>query len=442
LSRAADIPLAIQWHDGMLLSPQHFQEADRRAERLIAYHLGHASPHHYGVAELKLDSDRLVSGIFRVEVVEAIMPDGTLVHHAEDAPDLSLDLRPHAALMRDAPATVYLAIPRQLAGAGTSADLARSRSVVGSPVVDEHTGEDPLQIPRITPSARLFVATEPPARLSCLPVARVRLDGEAFVRTDYLPPTLGVPLGSPIGEMCQRIAARLREKALRLSEKANLMSRTTDRESIAELRRQIHCLVAALPTFEAVLYSKLPHPFSLYVAASGLVGQLAALARTPVPPLLPPYRHEDPRAVFEHVRDLVFRMVDEGIIESFTAYNFDFRDGRYNVLFQREFRARTLLLQVRAHRGVRDDQLLAWMGSALIGAAGRIRTMQESRVLGVGRNRVDRHGDLVATPGTLLFEIEEQSPYADPGEPLVVVNTADPTSEKGPAEIVLYVKSG
>ena len=53
--RAVDIPLAIQWHDGMLLSPQHFQEADRRSERLLAYHAGHAAQYHWGVVHLELD---------------------------------------------------------------------------------------------------------------------------------------------------------------------------------------------------------------------------------------------------------------------------------------------------------------------------------------------------------------------------------------------------
>lgn len=442
MTRASDVPLAIQWHDGMLLSPQHFQEADRRSERLLAYHLENASRYHRGVLRLDLDLARLVSGIFRVVEAEAIMPDGTVVVQDAHAPDLSVDLRPHAALMKDAPATIYLAIPRaQLSVAASSADLSRHRSVDGSAVVDEHTGEDPLQIPRIVPSARLLVASETPARLVCLPIARVRLDGEAFVRTDYLPPVVGLSLSSPIGEMCQRIAARLREKALRLSEKANLLSRTTDRELITELRRQINCLVAALPTFEAILYSDEPHPFSLFVAASGLVGQLAALARTPVPPLMPAYRHEDLRATFEQLRDLIFRMVDEGIIESFTAYPFDFREGRYGTLFQREFRTRSLVIAARAQRGVRDDQLLGWMQGALIGAGSRIRTMQESRVLGAGRRSVERHGDLVATPGTLLFEVEEQSPYFEPGEQLSVFNTSDPTGASGPSELVLYVKS-
>lgn len=445
MTRAADIPPAIQWHDGMLLSPHHFQEADRRAERLLAYHLRHASSYHWGVERLEIELGPLVSGIFRVRELEAVMPDGTLIihpHPGDGGADLSLDLRPHAALMRDVPATVFLAVPRQeLGGPSSGADLARHRSVAGAPVVDEHTGDDPLHIPRIVPSARLIVAAEPPPRLVCLPIARIRLDGEAFVRTDYVPPVLGVALSSPIGEIGQRIAATLREKAQRLSEKDAMRSRTTDRDRMAEERGQIQSLVAALPPFEALLYSDRPHPFSLFLALAALVGQLSALSRTRVPPLLPTYRHDELRATFELARGHVFRMIEEGIIESFNAYAFDLLDGRYRVMFQREFRGKTLVLQARARRGSRDDELRAWVESSLMGASDKLRVMQESRILGAGRRTIPREGELVASPGTLLFEIESASPYLDPSEPFVIANTADPSAERGPLELVLYVKS-
>lgn len=440
--RALDIPLAIQWHDGMLLSPQHFQEADRRAERLLAYHAGHSAQYHWGVVHLQLDVGRLVGGIFGVVEVEAIMPDGTVVCHNGGPIDLSLDLRPYMATVRDAPTTIYLAVPRFQQATASASDLARNRSARGVPIVDEHTGEDPLEIPRIAPSMRLIAALEPPPRFVCLPLARVRLEGEAFVRTDYLPPQIGVALGSPLGELCQRIAGRLREKAMRLAEKANLLSRTSDRELIAEIRNQVRALVSALPPFEALLYSENPHPFSLFVALSGLLGQISSLARTPVPPLLSPYRHDEIFETFRSVQKTLLQIVDEGIIESFTAYPFNPHDKGYAVEFKPEFRSRALVIAVRVKPGVREDQLADWMHKALIGSSGRLRTMQESRVLGAGRKKVERHGDLVATQGTLLFEIEEQSVYLSPNEPVVVLNASDPTGTTAPSEVILYVKTG
>ena len=37
LTDARAIPEAVQWHEGMLLSPQHFQVAARRSEAMAAY---------------------------------------------------------------------------------------------------------------------------------------------------------------------------------------------------------------------------------------------------------------------------------------------------------------------------------------------------------------------------------------------------------------------
>jgi type VI secretion system protein ImpJ len=219
------------------------------------------------------------------------------------------------------------------------------------------------------------------------------------------------------------------------------LSLTIDRDIILELRRQIDCLVSALPPFEIALQSERAHPYSLYLALAALVGKLAALSRTPIPPVLPPYRHDELRSIFETARDHLFRMVDEGILESFTAHPFDFDTGRFLVPFHREWKGRSLILAAKARRGVAEDELLMWLQGSLIGASSKARAMQESRVLGMTRKRIERSGDLVATKGTFLFEMDEASPYLGLGEQLVVFNTADPSGAAGPVELVLYVKA-
>lgn len=442
MRRAAEIPAAVQWHDGMLLSPQHFQESARRYERLLDYHLGQLHPFHYGVHHLEIDAGLLASGTLRVLEIEAVLPDHLIVHHTTRDPELQVDLKPHAAELAAGPVTAYLAVPKEhLGSAATSGDLARYRSVEGAPVPDDNTGEEPLAIPRLVPVARLLVASAPPARFVCLPIAELRREGEAFVRTEYLPPCMTVPLTSPLGVMCSEIAARLREKALRLADRLSAHSRSKERDEIAELRRQIHALVTALPPFEVVLGTGRAHPYALYLALSALVGHLSALARMPVPPVLPAYQHDNLRSTFSAARDHVFRLVDEGILESFTAHPFDFGEGRYVVEFQRRFAGRPVLIAVRGRRGTPEKDIVSWIESALIGSARRAREMQQSRVLGAGRRRVERHGDLIAPAGTVLFELEEASPYLDPGEPLLIFNAGDPSAAAGPAELVLYVKA-
>src|SRR5436190_1813629 len=46
---AREVPGAIQWHEGMLLAPQHFQWLSLRQETLLQYHASAISPFHWGV---------------------------------------------------------------------------------------------------------------------------------------------------------------------------------------------------------------------------------------------------------------------------------------------------------------------------------------------------------------------------------------------------------
>ncbi|HYL06343.1 MAG TPA: hypothetical protein VE075_09905, partial [Thermoanaerobaculia bacterium] len=63
---AYDVPPAIQWHEGMLLAPQHFQLFAQRQELLLQYHAAAISPFHWGVRSCRVDPVMLVDGTFRV----------------------------------------------------------------------------------------------------------------------------------------------------------------------------------------------------------------------------------------------------------------------------------------------------------------------------------------------------------------------------------------
>ncbi|MBL0942311.1 MAG: type VI secretion system baseplate subunit TssK, partial [Alphaproteobacteria bacterium] len=65
---------AIQWHEGMLLLPQHFQQNDVRQTELLQFHISEVSPFHWGVRYCEIDSAMLVSGVLYFLALEAIMP--------------------------------------------------------------------------------------------------------------------------------------------------------------------------------------------------------------------------------------------------------------------------------------------------------------------------------------------------------------------------------
>ncbi len=59
---ARSIPASVLWHEGMLLSPQHFQQADLRQQVQLSYMMLAAAPYCWGVRQFTLDPAALVGG--------------------------------------------------------------------------------------------------------------------------------------------------------------------------------------------------------------------------------------------------------------------------------------------------------------------------------------------------------------------------------------------
>src|SRR5215469_18608130 len=102
--KAQDIPEAIQWHEGMLLVPEHFQQMNARLEMLAGYGLS-CSPYQWGVRRFEYDANLLASGLVSVTELEAVLPDGLVVNIAEPG-DLKLELKPCAEQMKQGPVPV------------------------------------------------------------------------------------------------------------------------------------------------------------------------------------------------------------------------------------------------------------------------------------------------------------------------------------------------
>src|SRR5712692_2660396 len=72
---AHDIPDAIQWHEGLLLTPQHFQQLSSRHEALVQYSTSLVAPFCWGVRRFDHHAISLPAGKLRVLELEGVMPD-------------------------------------------------------------------------------------------------------------------------------------------------------------------------------------------------------------------------------------------------------------------------------------------------------------------------------------------------------------------------------
>ncbi len=440
---AHDLPDAIQWHEGMLLAPQHFQQLSIRYEELLHYHLMMVSQFHWGIRRLKIDQVLLIEGTLRVQELEAIMPDGLVVCDLpESLQSLEIDLTPYTEEMKQGPMTVHLAVPEKKIGlAVIKGALARYDSVEGKPVADENTGEFDLSIPRLIPRVSLLVTETPPQKYTTFPLLKVVYQNETFTLTDYSAPTLTVPVKSPLGELCASIARRLREKAVFLSERVRSPSLVMKGPLLMTTKTMIYSLVSALPHFEAVLNSGASHPYHLYLALCNVVGQVASLGRGLIPPVLSPYDHNDIHTTFHQAVEFITRMIDEGILESHTPIPFDLKAGMFTLNLEEAWMAPELVIGVKTQHGLPEKDVLDWMDDCLIGSQPAIESMKKRRILGASRQRIEGDEELVPVRGVSLFAVTADSEFIQPGKELQIFNTSDTKAGQVPTEIVLYVKN-
>lgn len=434
------IPDAVQWHEGMLLSPQHFQQADLRNQALQGYMGLVAAPYGWGVRRLRINEAALMAGRFAVTDLEAVMPDGMLVQHADAAaantPILELDLR---SILADPLSPRRIAIHVTVAEPSPLAlrtgEQRRFRQIEGPEVSDENTGDNAIRIPRLVP--RLALAwtdaplAPPPARFVSLPLAVLENDGSRFNFADYEPPRFRMTRDTVLHRRATALATAMRAKAtdwdLRLSNAWAEGQSNTVADGIATLRT----IVRGLPRLEALLSTETAHPFDVYLALCDVVGHLAVASGRLILPPLDVYAHADPLAAFS----VVTKLAHDGLENLRTPYTSVVfaraAAGRFELTVEPAYLQpnrnetephRALVIGARVGPGQDVGEVRAWFNTAVIGTASRIETMRRNAVIGARREAIagEPKLDLIAPPNMLLFRVAVDPVFVSDGETLQI----------------------
>lgn len=435
VTTASEVPPPIQWHEGMLLAPQHFQQMSLRHELLVHYHTSASAPYAWGVRHLEIDPVTLPDGKLRVLELEAVMPDGLLVSFNRDLPELSIDLQDHVDAMKSKPVTMHLAVVAR--GAGLKfAD--RYTSSDGGSIADQNEAHDEIKIPVLKPVLQLLAGDEPAPMYVTIPIAKIAYRNESFTRTRFDPPLLRVARGSTVYDMCNTLASRLREKASFLAEQVRSPSSSASVTQLVDTKILVHCLAGELPAFEAILRSGAAHPFPLYVALCSVAGHVAGLGQALVPPVFDPYDHNHLVATFDQVYNAVTKAIAQGVRESYLEYPFVHEGGEFHIQFDPDWSGRSVILGVRAPSGVSDHDMAQWVGASVIASRSMLLPLRDRRVTGAVRKQIDAEADLVPPRGMTLYSVSPEEEFVKPGEDFVVLN---PGVALPPESIVLFVRN-
>jgi type VI secretion system protein ImpJ len=449
-----DLPDIIEWHEGMLLTPQHFQQFAERSELLTQLMHSRSGGFGWGVLNLKIDEAALAEGVVRVLDLEAIMPDGLLVAaHRDRGVQLEFDLRK----AETNPTRVYLVVPRESAIYERS-DYSRYESVVGhdDPVADAVSGAARTLIPRIRPKMQLVAGQSVTAGMTALPLIEFSKDGSYSAPTGYIPPTLEVRDGTPLANLCAPVCKLVRDKATSRAMKLPANAQSSDLAGL----HQFQCLVSGLPAVEAALRANGAHPHSLYLALCSMAGSVAFLSSVRVPPVFAPYDHANLRTSFEQVLEFIARALAEGLIDNWTSKEFKLfrRPAEHRAAGDRnsgevffelpnlreafgedaDFSAPYLGLILRAPTGARAEPLIEWGQTCLLASHDAIPDLEMSRSRGAVCELVDALDELVPTAGSVLFRVSNDANWIDPRKKLVLKPAKQET--RMPAAATLFIR--
>ena len=308
----------VVWSEGMLLTPQHFQQWDRHVEGLIAERFLTHVPFAWGITRVDIDHDGLANGRFTLLKCTVVLPDGLVV----DIPDQ--DAAPQTRVFTELfhpgmeSLSVYLGLPIERPN-GMTCQLGKEAGARPARFFAEHveavdttTGENPREVLVAKKNMRLFFTGEETADTVSIKVAElVRMPtGAVGLKETYIPPCLWIGASAYLLRLLRGLIELLVAKRATFSDAQRGVMELIG----ADLGK--FALVAAvsthLPALQHLSQLEQVHPESLYMGMIRLAGQLLML----VPPNesldLPQYQHENLCATFEGL-DKRIRSIIEGV---------------------------------------------------------------------------------------------------------------------------------
>lgn len=447
-----ELPAAIHWSEGLLLSPQHLQQNDIYWHHQLNHRIGLLQPHAWGVAVLDCDDGALAAQRVRLTRLQAVTPDGLLIQFpGNHGTSLELDLT-QAEWPLQGGLRVSLVVPVRDKGAATpGSPIQRFDAMPGQLECDETLPESRIEVGRLRPRVALLAGAVPP-RYTAVPLLEVVRDAGGNLRLgDYHPPCLHLQASAFLGaagltQRLRTLATAMRHKIRDLAGSRRLEDNIArlDHEARRALFVARH-LAMGLPAFELMLADPAAHPQAVYLELARLAGCVAALAANPTPPLLPSYLHDHLRAGFDAAIAFIetrLRLVNP----LFEAMLFDREtDARFTRYLPEGLDCAELIIELRPRKGQSSAALTEWIAQAQIASVDRLATLALRRLPGAGRTALDLRQlpGLNVSDGALVFRIrnaeidlqDQPAPAIRAGSRLAIQGSGDAL---GPMDIVLH----
>jgi type VI secretion system protein ImpJ len=283
---AMSVSNKVAWSEGVLLLPQHFQQADRYHEGLLSARLDAIDPLSWGVLRVELDVRALQQGSVALLGFEGILPDGSPLHISAQGGQRGPAQRPvQGHFPASQPAlSLYLAVPEErpavnnYAREGEPLRYNVQTRKVADATRDDQTDE--LGLAMLNPS--LLFGDESRDGFVSVKIAEVVRDarGELAVSDSYIPPCLRVSASPVFRARLERLLALMVARTRTLSEARRLTGEGRAEFNAADVTRflQLNALNSMFPAMHYLARNADVSPRTAFLLLSQLAGQLATFS--------------------------------------------------------------------------------------------------------------------------------------------------------------------
>ncbi|MGB8622554.1 MAG: type VI secretion system baseplate subunit TssK [Paracoccaceae bacterium] len=409
----------VLWTEGLFLQPQHFQQADRYTEALVAGLARRISPYAWGVTSLEIDEEVLKVGQFALKSCAGLTPDGAVfrVPQADDHPE--------ALVVPDSikDCVVYLSVPQRRQGAVevdlTGAEQSASRLRPSELEITDTMGRDRKPVTIGVGKMRLQFALDVDdlADRLVIPIARiieVRPDKEVILDTSFIPSCMDLRAAPVLDNFMRELLGLLGHRMTALSGR---LSETGQAKGAAELSDFLLLMVInrMTPVIRHLTNVENVHPERAYRECVGLAGELATfMAPEKHPPEFPPYEHDALTRTFAPVIRAL-RQYLSSVLEQ-TAVSIPLEERKYGISVgiiadRKLLGSANFVLAVSADIPA-EDVRRHFAGQAKIGPVEEIRQLVNSALPGIGLRPLPvAPRQIPYHSGVVYFELDGDSPY-------------------------------
>jgi type VI secretion system protein ImpJ len=328
-------PQRVVWSEGLLVSPQHFQQQDLYHERMLDERIAALSPYRWGVVSAELDAGALGTDQLRVTKFVGILPDGVFVACEAGDPE-SPPARPIGAHFPPTQAAlgIFLGLAKERDGipsianegvdegrtgpATTKAARARFRAASRA-VADLNGNASDLDMAFALRNTAVLFGDEAREDYDAIKIAEVVRDsaGALIVNEAYIPPALRIDVSPFLMAGVRRLLSLMVSKQRLLAGDRRQRDGASIEFNSGDVTRflQLSTINTAIPLLSyAASNGEIP-PIQLFLLLIQVAGQLATFSTDVDPSKLPIFAHTDLRTTFEeliaHVTSLLRTTVRE-----------------------------------------------------------------------------------------------------------------------------------